>query len=61
MMLLTYFYFKILRVSKKVADQTAGGYLVNLLSNDVGRLDYGFINVHYIWILPIHVSIILLN
>ena len=31
----------------------SAGNVVNLLSNDVSRLDYGFIFVHYIWILPI--------
>ena len=25
---------------------------MNLLSNDVGRLDYGFIFIHYVWVLP---------
>lgn len=51
-------YRKTLRISKKVAGQTAAGYLVNLLSNDVGRLDYGFIYLHYVWILPFQVSIV---
>lgn len=46
-------YRKTLRLSKKSAGRTAAGYLVNLLSNDVSRLDYGFIYAHYVWILPI--------
>uniref|UniRef100_A0A336LRH9 CSON001220 protein n=1 Tax=Culicoides sonorensis TaxID=179676 RepID=A0A336LRH9_CULSO len=45
-------YRKTLRMSKKSAGQTPAGYLVNLLSNDVSRLDYGFIFAHYIWVLP---------
>lgn len=45
-------YRKTLQISKKAASKTSSGYLVNLLSNDVSRLDYGFIYVHYIWILP---------
>ncbi|XP_037922724.1 probable multidrug resistance-associated protein lethal(2)03659 isoform X3 [Hermetia illucens] len=46
-------YRKTLRLSKKTAGQTPAGYLINLLSNDVGRLDYGFVFMHYIWIMPI--------
>ena len=45
-------YRKTLKMSKKAAGKTAAGYLVNLLSNDVSRLDYGFIFIHYVWILP---------
>ncbi|CRK89767.1 CLUMA_CG003444, isoform A [Clunio marinus] len=43
---------KTLRMSKRASSQTSAGYIVNLLSNDVGRLDYGFVFVHFIWILP---------
>lgn len=46
-------YRKTLRMSKRAVTQTSAGNVVNLLSNDVGRLDYGFIYVHFIWILPI--------
>ncbi|XP_058822715.1 ATP-binding cassette sub-family C member 4-like [Topomyia yanbarensis] len=45
-------YRKTLRISKKAAGQTPAGYLINLLSNDVSRLDYGFIFLHYVWVLP---------
>ncbi|KFB53213.1 AGAP003221-PA-like protein [Anopheles sinensis] len=45
-------YRKTLRMSKKAAGQTPAGYMINLLSNDVSRLDYGFIYVHYVWVLP---------
>lgn len=51
-------YRKILRLSKKSSSETTSGYVVNLLSNDVSRLDYGFIFAHYIWILPVHSAII---
>lgn len=51
-------YRKTLRMSKKSAGQTPAGYLVNLLSNDVSRLDYGFIFAHYIWILPLQSCLI---
>lgn len=45
-------YRKTLRLSKKTTNEITGGYVVNLLSNDVNRLDYSLIFVHYIWILP---------
>ncbi|XP_053671125.1 ATP-binding cassette sub-family C member 4-like [Anopheles nili] len=45
-------YRKTLRMSKKAAGQTPAGYMINLLSNDVSRLDYGFIYMHYVWVLP---------
>uniref|UniRef100_A0A2M4AEM2 Putative abc transporter c family member n=1 Tax=Anopheles triannulatus TaxID=58253 RepID=A0A2M4AEM2_9DIPT len=45
-------YRKTLRMSKKAAGQTPAGYMINLLSNDVSRLDYGFIYIHYVWVLP---------
>nr|XP_013101686.1 unnamed protein product [Stomoxys calcitrans]XP_013101693.1 unnamed protein product [Stomoxys calcitrans]XP_013101700.1 unnamed protein product [Stomoxys calcitrans] len=46
-------YRKTISLSMKSAGQTPAGYLINLLSNDVNRLDYGFIFVHWIWILPL--------
>lgn len=42
----------------KSAGQTPAGYLINLLSNDVNRLDYGFIFVHWIWIMPLQAILI---
>ncbi|XP_058060711.1 probable multidrug resistance-associated protein lethal(2)03659 [Anopheles bellator] len=45
-------YRKTLRMSKKAAGRTPAGYMINLLSNDVSRLDYGFIYSHYVWVLP---------
>lgn len=46
-------YRKILRLSKTSANKTAGGQIINLLSNDVSRFDQVFIFLHYIWIMPI--------
>ncbi|XP_017091987.2 ATP-binding cassette sub-family C member 4 [Drosophila bipectinata] len=46
-------YRKTLQLSMKTAGQTPAGYLINLLSNDVNRLDYGFIFMHWIWIMPL--------
>ncbi|CRK99302.1 CLUMA_CG012571, isoform A [Clunio marinus] len=51
-------YRKTLRMSKRATSQTSAGNVVNLLSNDVGRLDYGFIFIHFIWILPIQACLI---
>lgn len=42
-----------LRLSAQSANGIGSGYLVNLMSNDVARLDRGFILIHFIWILPI--------
>ncbi|XP_017848791.2 multidrug resistance-associated protein 4-like [Drosophila busckii] len=47
-------YRKTLRLSMKTVGQTPAGHLINLLSNDVSRLDYALVFTHYIWILPIH-------
>lgn len=46
-------YRKSLRMSKRAITQTSAGNIINLLSNDVNRFDYGFIFVHFIWVLPI--------
>lgn len=53
-------YRKTLRMSKLATTQTSAGNVVNLLANDVSRLDYGFIFVHFIWILPIQGKFLLL-
>lgn len=42
-----------LRLSAQSANGIGSGYLVNLMSNDVSRLDRGFVFIHFIWILPI--------
>ncbi|XP_054082256.1 ATP-binding cassette sub-family C member 4 [Zeugodacus cucurbitae] len=51
-------YRKTLRLSMRSAGQTPAGYLINLLSNDVNRLDYGFIFMHWIWIMPLNAMLI---
>lgn len=50
-----YFSLKSLRLSALSASRTGSGYLVNLMSNDVSRLDRCIVNFHYIWILPLQV------
>ncbi|KAK0158233.1 hypothetical protein PV328_009265 [Microctonus aethiopoides] len=51
-------YRKILRLSRYSANKTAGGQVINLLSNDVARFDPLFLYLHYIWIMPIQSAII---
>lgn len=53
-----FLHLQTLRMSKMAASQTSAGYLVNLLSNDVGRLDMGFMYAHYIWILPVQAALV---
>ncbi|XP_043864283.1 ATP-binding cassette sub-family C member 4 isoform X2 [Drosophila mojavensis] len=47
-------YRKTLRLSMRTVGGTPAGHLINLISNDVSRLDYALVFAHYIWILPIH-------
>lgn len=47
------FYLKILFSITKTIFQ-----MINLLSNDVNRLDYSVFSIHYIWIAPIQTVII---
>ncbi|KAJ8684018.1 hypothetical protein QAD02_019810 [Eretmocerus hayati] len=52
-------YRKILRVSKAASEgETSTGQMVNLLSNDVNRLDYSVFTVHYIWIAPLQTIVV---
>lgn len=53
-----YYFLQTLRLSMRSAGQTPAGYLINLLSNDVNRLDYGFIYMHWIWIMPLNAMLI---
>ncbi|CAG9783021.1 unnamed protein product [Diatraea saccharalis] len=52
-------YRKLLRLNQVSVGEVAGGKLVNLLSNDVARFDFAFMFMHYIWIIPIQVAIVL--
>lgn len=46
-------YRKSLRLSKTALGDTTAGHIVNLMSNDVGRLDLATIFVHYLWVGPL--------
>ncbi|CAH0699047.1 unnamed protein product [Spodoptera exigua] len=50
---------KLLRMSQVSVGDVAGGKLVNLLSNDVARFDYAFMFLHYLWVVPLQVGVVL--
>lgn len=51
-------YRKSLKLSKTALGDTTAGQVVNLLSNDVGRLDLAVLFVHYLWIGPLETVIV---
>lgn len=51
-------YRKSLRLSKNALGQTTVGQVVNLLSNDVGRLDIAIIFLHFLWVGPIETILV---
>ncbi|XP_053965136.1 probable multidrug resistance-associated protein lethal(2)03659 [Anastrepha ludens] len=53
-------YRKALRLNRTALGSTTTGQVVNLISNDVGRLDTSLIHMHYLWLGPAEVVIITL-
>lgn len=51
-------YRKSLRLSKNALGETTVGQVVNLLSNDVGRLDVAIIFLHFLWVGPLETIIV---
>jgi len=51
-------YRKALRLSKSALGETTSGHVVNLISNDIPRLDSGVFTVHYLWVGPLQVLLI---
>ncbi|XP_075146932.1 putative multidrug resistance-associated protein lethal(2)03659 [Haematobia irritans] len=51
-------YRKSLRLSKTALGSTTAGQVVNLISNDVGRLDLATIFIHYLWVGPMETCLI---
>lgn len=51
-------YRKSLRLSKTALGETTVGQVVNLLSNDVGRLDVAIIFIHFLWVGPLETIIV---
>uniref|UniRef100_A0A1A9WJ69 Multidrug resistance-associated protein lethal(2)03659 n=1 Tax=Glossina brevipalpis TaxID=37001 RepID=A0A1A9WJ69_9MUSC len=51
-------YRKALRLSKTALGNTTAGQVVNLISNDVGRLDLAMLFIHYLWVGPLETLLI---
>lgn len=51
-------YRKALRLSRTALGDTTIGQVVNLISNDVGRLDVSVIHMNYLWLGPVEIGII---
>lgn len=39
--------------------EVAAGKLVNLLSNDVARFEMAFMYLHYIWLVPVQLAVVM--
>lgn len=51
-------YRKALRLSRTALGDTTIGQVVNLISNDVGRLDVSVIHTHYLWLGPVEIAVV---
>ncbi|XP_045761292.1 uncharacterized protein LOC123864713 [Maniola jurtina] len=52
-------YRKVLRMSQLSINEVAAGKLVNLLSNDVARFDMAFMFLHYLWLVPLQLAVVM--
>lgn len=57
-MLLPWPFSQALRLSRGALGQSTSGQMVNLLSNDVNRMDVAVIFIHYLWIGPLQTAIV---
>ena len=46
-------------MSQTSINEIAAGKIVNLLSNDVARFDMAFMFLHYLWLVPLQLSVVL--
>ncbi|XP_053965144.1 probable multidrug resistance-associated protein lethal(2)03659 [Anastrepha ludens] len=51
-------YRKALRLNKTALGDTTTGQVVNLISNDVGRLDTSIMHVNVLWVGPIEIAVV---
>ncbi|KAG4069579.1 hypothetical protein HA402_006945 [Bradysia odoriphaga] len=51
-------YRKALKLSKNALGDTTAGQVVNLISNDVARLDLSIMFVHYLWVGPLETVVV---
>lgn len=51
-------YRKSLKLSKNSLGEMSAGQVVNLMSNDVGRLDQSILYLNYLWIGPTVMAIV---
>ncbi|KAL7298327.1 hypothetical protein TKK_0008673 [Trichogramma kaykai] len=49
---------KLTKLSSSLANQSTGGLVINLLSNDVAKFERTSIFLHYIWIMPLQLAAI---
>ncbi|CAH0722570.1 unnamed protein product, partial [Brenthis ino] len=52
-------YRKILRMSQTAVNEVAAGKVVNLLSNDIARFDSAIMFLHYLWLVPLQLAIVM--
>jgi ATP-binding cassette subfamily C (CFTR/MRP) protein 4 len=50
-------YRKSLKLKKATLQSVTTGQVINLLSNDVNRLDFAFMYIHFIWISPVEIVV----